>query len=418
MPLLQNLCFYWQVFSPDQQTINMTPLNAHILTPKINHVLFSSSRHMAPTRTVYRSCSLTSGTFRSQSTDTYLCTHMPALCDTLRQQRRAILRSALGTIRTAGSPQGSEWIDASSGPASALPCLACHSSCWWLARRTATENRSQCGDQGYWSSSEELTQSCLLPQRCGSGTLHRWKTEEGEWVITRVRAPVLPKQKKKAQPTTMVLLPACHVWVFETVITEIQQWETQMWRKEKYKKAGCDPLNLSQYRLKKLRRRGKEQREEVSGFYGGPKLIWDDKLWAKFNAPQWLIKSKQKHCKVCVFTCASMCTWKESEHTPKPANTHIIIYTKPLKKQADKFILAQIALDFCQSVKSLTLSRHYLHTDTLFFRTSALWASKLEVGLQLFSLQKHLSKQRQSQGQIWPVSVGDSSWQKFSRDNS
>lgn len=36
----------------------------------------------------------------------------------------------------------------------------------------------------------------------------------------------------------MALLPACHVWFFETVITEIQQWEKQTGRKEKYKKAG------------------------------------------------------------------------------------------------------------------------------------------------------------------------------------
>ena len=51
-PPFQNLCFYWQVFSPDQRTINMTPQNAHILTPKINCVPLDWSRHMAPTRTV------------------------------------------------------------------------------------------------------------------------------------------------------------------------------------------------------------------------------------------------------------------------------------------------------------------------------------------------------------------------------
>lgn len=79
------------------------------------------------------------------------------------------------------------------------------------------------GTGGDWSSSEGLTQSCLLPQRCGSGTLHRWKTEKGEWVITRVLAPVLPTHKKKAQPTTMALLPACRVWVSQTVITAFQQ---------------------------------------------------------------------------------------------------------------------------------------------------------------------------------------------------
>ena len=96
-------------------------------------------------------------------------------------------------LSTAGSPRVSEYLDASSGPAQAMPCLACHSSCCWL-----TENRGQCGDQGYWSSSEGLTQSCLLPQRCGSGTLHRWKTEEGEWVIMRVLAPFCPHTQKKS----------------------------------------------------------------------------------------------------------------------------------------------------------------------------------------------------------------------------
>lgn len=74
------------------------------------------------------------------------------------------------------------------------------------------------GTRGTGAHQEGLTQSCLLPQRCGSGTLHRWKTEECEWVITRVLAPVLPTHKK-AKPATMALLPACRVWFFETVIT-------------------------------------------------------------------------------------------------------------------------------------------------------------------------------------------------------
>lgn len=39
-----NLCLYWQVSSPDQQTLNMTPLNGHILTPKIHHALSGLSR--------------------------------------------------------------------------------------------------------------------------------------------------------------------------------------------------------------------------------------------------------------------------------------------------------------------------------------------------------------------------------------
>lgn len=52
------LCFYWHVFWPDKQTINMTPLNAHILTPKINHAPRSPGAAGAP-RTLRRSCSLT-----------------------------------------------------------------------------------------------------------------------------------------------------------------------------------------------------------------------------------------------------------------------------------------------------------------------------------------------------------------------
>lgn len=131
----------------------------------------------------------------------------------------------------------------------------------------------------------------------------------------------------------------------------------------------------------------------------------------KFNTSQWLIKSRQP-CKMCLLSCASMCTWKESERTPKPVNTHIIDM-KPLQKQADKFTLTQIA--FGDPSKASPFPS-FICTMILF--SSALWASKLEVRLPLFSLQKHLSKQQQSQGQVWPVSVGDSSWQKFSRDNS
>lgn len=43
-----------------------------------------------------------------------------------------------------------------------------------------------------------LRPDCWFPQRCGSGTLCRWKTEEGEWVIMRVLAPVLPTQNSTA----------------------------------------------------------------------------------------------------------------------------------------------------------------------------------------------------------------------------
>lgn len=108
MPLSQNLCFYWQVFSANQQTINMTPLNAHILTPKINRVLFSSSRHTAPTRTVYRSCSLTSRALRSQSDNTPPCIYTNTHFGTPRDNR--VEQSSKGPWErsTAGSLHGSE----------------------------------------------------------------------------------------------------------------------------------------------------------------------------------------------------------------------------------------------------------------------------------------------------------------------
>lgn len=50
-PLYQNLCFFWPIFSPHQQAINTTPLNGHILTPKINGVPLSWKRYRAPTGT-------------------------------------------------------------------------------------------------------------------------------------------------------------------------------------------------------------------------------------------------------------------------------------------------------------------------------------------------------------------------------
>lgn len=59
-------------------------------------------------------------------------------------------------------------------------------------------------------------------------------------------------------------------------------------------------------------------------------------------------------------------------------------------------------------VKSLALPIQGQHGDI----PALLWASQLETGLQLFPFQKHLSKQQQSQRQVSPVSVGDSSWQK------
>lgn len=134
----------------------------------------------------------------------------------------------------------------------------------------------------------------------------------------------------------------------------------------------------------------------------------------KFNTSQWLIKSRQP-CKMCVLSCASMCTWKESERTPKPVNTHIYYW------EATTETGWQIHFDTnCPWLLAIHQKPHPFQALSArwYSFSSALWASKLEVRLPLFSLQKHLSKQQQSQGQVWPVSVGDSSWQKFSRDNS
>jgi len=196
MPPFQNLCFYWQVFSPDQQTINMTPLNAHILTPKINCAPLGWNRQTAPTRTVPSICLYKQQTKQEGFSVHDLPTH------------------SQGNLQTAEETSDAPW---------ELTSFCCPAHC------CVTENRRQCGD---WSSSEGLTQSCLFPQNCGSGTQHRWKTEEGEWVIMRVLAPSCP-HKKRAQPTTMALLPACHVWLFETVIAEFQLGETQTRRKRK-----------------------------------------------------------------------------------------------------------------------------------------------------------------------------------------
>lgn len=129
--------------------------------------------------------------------------------------------------------------------------------------------------------------------------------------------------------------------------------------------------NSSKYRLKEAKNvRGKK----CLGFMVRPKLLWDNKLCAMINVPQWVTKYKQIHCQVCLFTCASLLVrvpkWRVSIHQNQLTHTHThkMIHMKLLRKQADKFILTQIAFDFCQSVKSLTLPRHYLHSDILFFR--------------------------------------------------
>lgn len=146
----------------------------------------ADTRHLpGQSRLTTQAANKTSRVLRSQSNNTQ------------RKQRREQSSKAPWELSTAGSHQRSDQMDASSGPEQALPCLACHSSCCWLAGCTAAKNRSQCGDQGGTGAHQRgLTQSCLLPQCCGSGTVHRWKTEEGEWVIMRVLAPFCPHKKR------------------------------------------------------------------------------------------------------------------------------------------------------------------------------------------------------------------------------
>lgn len=159
------------------------------------------------------------------------------------------------------------------------------------------------------------------------------------------------------------------------------------------------------------------------GFLEDRNVVWDDKVLSKFKVSEWLTKHQQIHRPVCLFTSASsgMCTKRKvSKH--RNQLTHKVIHKKKQWKQVDKFTLTQIGLDFCLSVKKPHPSQA-LCTPWFSFLSSSeerllLWASMFETELQLFSLQKHLSKQQQSQGQVSPVSDGDSSWQKVSRDNS
>lgn len=82
-----------------------------------------------------------------------------------------------------------------------------------------------------------------------------------------------------------------------------------------------------------------------------------------------------------------------------------------MRRQANKFDTNIPRLSkVC--VKSLALPIQGQHGDI----PALLWASQLETGLQLFPFQKHLSKQQQSQRQVSPVSVGDSSRQKIRRE--
>lgn len=240
------------------------------------------------------------------------------------------------------------WMDAT---------LACRSSCCWLAHCSIIEGRSQCGDQGDWSSSKGLTQSFLLLQCCGSGTLHRWKTEDCEWVIMRVLALLCPHIKREHIPQ---LWPSYQhdMCGFLRLSSQIQQWEIQTRgkRKEKYKKAGHVPNEFKQEDL---------QRGERS--FGGPKFC-------KFKETECILTNR-----FCLFTSESFLVcgtkWRVSKHPNQP--THKTIHL-------DKFILTQIPLDLCQSVKTSPFSGIIL---TLIFFPSVfgvLWASKLETGCSYF----------------------------------
>lgn len=162
----------------------------------------------------------------------------------------------------------------------------------------------------------------------------------------------------------MALLPACRVWFFETVITELQQWETQTGRKrkEKYRKNRTRAHSIQVNTGWKLKEEAKTFRgKKCFGFMVDQNLFQDYKVVSKFNVSQRLTKHEQIHRTVCLFTSASsmVCVpkWRVSKHQNQL--THKMIHMELLRKQVDKFIWTQIALDFCQSVKSLTLPRHY-----------------------------------------------------------
>lgn len=183
----------------------MTPLNGHILTPKIHHVLSSLSRRSAavPERPVYRSSRLTGTTLTSQSARTHPCAHTLGYPQTNTGERSCEIPREL-PLRYK------------------VPALARHRRSLALPVTPLAAGRpdkpkqrkgASVGSRGAGAhQSRWLRPDCWLPQPCGSGTLCRWKTEEGEWVIMRVLAPVLPTQNSTAHKRGP--LTARHVWVF------------------------------------------------------------------------------------------------------------------------------------------------------------------------------------------------------------
>lgn len=132
----------------------MTPLNSHILTPKIHHVLSSLSRRRAaaPERRVYGSSRLTGTTLTSQSARTHPCTHTLGYPQTNTGERSCEIPWELPL-----KPQ--------------VPALARRRCSLALpvtpfaAGRTDKPKQrmgTSVGSEGCWSSSESLTQAWLL----------------------------------------------------------------------------------------------------------------------------------------------------------------------------------------------------------------------------------------------------------------
>lgn len=101
----------------------------------------------------------------------------------------------------------------------------------------------------------------------------RWKTEEGEWVIARVLARVLPTHAKKKESTTHndgPLTSLSCVGFFRLSSQKFGNGKHRWEKKENCtKKVGLVPQNLGKHRLRAW------EGEEVSWFYGGPNLIWN-----------------------------------------------------------------------------------------------------------------------------------------------
>lgn len=195
----------------------------------------------------------------------------------------------------------------------------------------------------------------------------------------------------------MALLPACHVWVFlDCHHRNLAMGNTdgRIKRIVQEKKVGLVRQNLGKHRLRAW------DGEEVSWFYGGPNLISNYEQSLRCHGGQ-LKLNKYSVNVVCLLVSL------KREHRPiEEVGKHSFWHRRPS----------------CPSVKSLTHPGHCLHRDTLFFRLQRKIGVVEHIsrtqGPHLFSLRKHLSKQQQSQGQVSPVSVSDSSQQKFSRDGS